>query len=150
MDQWKETEVTVKQLDDMMLKIQSLEAQIEVLTAPVNALKQEQFKTELELAETLKALGRESYSSPAGTAAFKQTWQVNMPEDKGPLFELLKEKGIFEKYATIHAGSFKAFYMAEWQIAKDEGRGMEFTLPGCEAPKLKVELSVKPTKKKKV
>jgi hypothetical protein len=42
---------------------------------------------------------------------------------------------VYDKYATVNAISYNSFCKAEWEIAKEEGRGMEFSLPGVPEPK---------------
>lgn len=82
-------------------------------------------------------LDREKYQSPHGTVSVKEEWRFRLPETleaKLQFFEHLKEKGMFEQYATVNANSYNSYLNTEWKIAQDEGRGMEFKMPGVPEP----------------
>jgi hypothetical protein len=50
-------------------------------------------------------------------------------EAKQAFFNYLRERGLFEKYATVHSQSLNAFYFAEKDAALAEGN-LEFEIPG--------------------
>lgn len=85
----------------------------------------------------LVELDREKYQSPFGTISVKEEWRFRLPEtleDKLDFFEHLKEKGMFDQYATVNANSYNSYLNTEWEVAKEEGRGMDFKVPGVPEP----------------
>lgn len=87
----------------------------------------------------LEELGQEEFLSPLGKVKIDLKWRVNMPAgdlEKKALFEHLRERGIFDKYATVNSNSLNSLFMKDWEAAKERGEGLEFNMPGIAAPKL--------------
>lgn len=144
------SEVTVKQLDELIEKLAAKEVEAEAQGAIMTTLNKEVAALEGRIVQYLKELDRESYDSPVGKFKIEEQWRVNMPADdnaKRALFDHLREREIFDKYATVNSNSLNALYMADWREAKEQGRGMEFTMPGIAAPKLFEKLKFKAVKK---
>lgn len=146
--------VTVKDLDtlieQLVKKIEEINVQSEVTTK----LNKEYNALEYKIASYLKDLGREEYDHPAGKFVFVETFRVNMPEsdlDKQAFFDHLRERGIFDKYATVNSNSLNALYKADLADAKTRGEEMTFTMPGIPAPKYstKPDFKLKKPKTKK-
>jgi hypothetical protein len=94
----------------------------------------------------LDELGRESYKHPRGSIGVNEKWRFNLPqgdENKAKFFNYLRERGLYDKYATVNANSYNSFLLAEWEVAKEEGRGMEFSVPGVPEPKFFRALSTR-------
>lgn len=143
-------QVTVQQLDELIQKIHEKELEIEKQTEVVTNLGKELAVLEGNAVGYLKDLGRETYDSPFGKLKIEQKWRVNMPADdqaKAELFAHFRERGIFDKYATVHSVSLNSLYKADWEAAKERGEGLEFTMPGIGAPTLFEKLRFKPAKK---
>ncbi len=134
-------EVTVQQMDELVtlyFNKQKEKAEKELIVSAVN---KEIASIENMLANYLKALNRTDYKHASGTVTAAKKWRVNMPEtdaDKANLFGWLRERGIFDKYATVNSNSLNSLYMAEWEKVKRESPldALTFTIPGIGAPKL--------------
>lgn len=143
------SEVTVQELDDMIGSYLEYE---EVITKESEVLAEKSKKLETLRAKivlTLKDLNREEYESPVGKAEIVKKWRVNLPatdQDKAALFEHLRERKIFDKYATVNSNSLNSLYMADWKAAEREGKGMDYKMPGIEEPKLYETSKIKPKK----
>lgn len=139
-----EKEISVKDLDDLVKSIQEarvvkdeIEAQLKEQNKKISALEQQALGY-------LEDLGREKYQSESGTISKQQQWYFRLPEteeDKMEFFDYLKEKGLFERYATVNSMSYNSYCRKEFEIAVEEGRGMSFTLPGVPEPTLNKKLS---------
>lgn len=146
------TEVTVKDLDGLTAELKALETKKELAETAVKDINKEIAKIEGRCVQYLKDLDRTDYVSPSGKISIKQKWRVNLPADdiaKRDLFEHLRTRGIFDKYATVNSASLNALFMSDWAEAKKRGEGMEFSMPGIEAPKLYEAPDFKPAKQKK-
>ncbi len=128
---------TVKELDDL---VTAIFAQRKVVEEKEEALSEENKKLaamELKAANWLEETGREKYQHPSGTVYFLDKWSFSLPktdEDKAAFFGWLREKGIFDKYATVHSVAYNSLIQAEWEIAKKNGGGMDFKVPGVPEP----------------
>lgn len=138
------TEVTVAELDTLVKLISEQRAVIEEADRITASMNIELARLQGKVVQYLKELNRDNYKSPHGTVSVKQNWRVNLPqtdEDKKALFEHLRERGIFDRYATVNSQSLNSLYMADWAAATQEGRGMDFRMPGIGEPKLFEALS---------
>lgn len=102
------------------------------------------FALEQKAALYLDELGRKDYVCPSGRIKLAKGWHFNLPETpekKAQFFDYLREKGLFDHYATVNSASYNAFCKAEMELAKEDGRGLEFALPGVPEPKPTVKLS---------
>jgi hypothetical protein len=141
--------VTVKELDELISQLANKEKECETQGEILKSLNKEFSSLEGKIVNYMKELGREKYDSPKGKFEIKEKWRVNLPQDdvsKTELFAHLRERGIFEKYATVNSNSLNALYMADWRDAQEKGEGMTFAMPGVPAPKMYEQLSFKATK----
>ena len=142
------SQVTVKELDELteaLLKKEKMKAELAALTTQVN---KEIMVLEQKCTLHLKELERTEYSSKFGKIKIEEKWSVNLPDTpiaKSLFFEWLREKGIFDKYATVNSRSLQSLFKAEWEQAKKIGN-LNFSLPGIEAPKLFEKTDFKPNK----
>ncbi len=133
------SQVTVRELDELLEKMAAKEKEIDALSATLTEHNKEFNRLKFRAVDFLKELGRDGYTSPAGDIKMVESWRVNLPatdQDKLALFDFLKTRGLFEKYATVNSNSLNALYKADWEEAKAKGEGMTFTMPGVGAPKL--------------
>lgn len=131
--------VTVQELDELISEIAEIRELADAKKAELSDLNKKLESLELKAVAYLKELERKSYKTDAGTITIVEKWRVNVPtdpKDKNALFEYLKERGIFDRYATVNSNSLNSFYMEEWENAKQRGEGMDFNIPGVGAPKL--------------
>lgn len=145
------SEVTVAELDGLTAQLKELEKKKDAAAQVVTDINKEIARVEGRCVQYLKDLNRTDYQSPSGKIAIKEKWRVNLPADdiaKRDLFEHLRERGIFDKYATVNSASLNALYMSDWAEAKKRGEGMSYFMPGIEAPKLYEAPDFKPTKDK--
>lgn len=132
--------VTVKDLDNLVREIAAKRAEIEELETQTTAKNKELASLQAKAHNYLRELGRDDFKSPFGTLAIRQVWQVTNPkteEEKAALFSWMRERGIYDRYATVHATALKSLFLAEREAyVKDGGDPMLFTLPGMEPAKL--------------
>lgn len=135
-------EITVADLDALIIRyfdtLQIFKVQAEAVLTTVN---KEVGSIEAKLATYLKALNRRDYKHPRGTVKIVNKWRVNGPQtdaDKAALFGWLKERGIYDKYATVNVTSLNSLYMAEWEALKktDPEAALTFSMPGVGERKL--------------
>lgn len=143
-------EVTVQELDGLIEDYLQYEEGVEKEEELLKEKNKELEARRQKIVLTLKDLNREEYESPAGKAELVKKWRVNLPatdSDKAALFEHLRERKIFDKYATVNSNSLNSLYMADWKAAEREGKGMEYKMPGVDEPKLYETSKIKPKKK---
>lgn len=129
------SDITIKQVDELLQKLAVLETEKDEISAVLTLKNKEISSLEFAITEVLESLGREEYDSPHGTAKIAEDLQVKQPSDENKhlLWEWMKAKGIFERYAQVHATSLKSLFKAERVIAIDNGEDpMTFALPGME------------------
>jgi hypothetical protein len=137
---------TVKELDELVTAIFDQKDKIKEMEALVSKENVLLSKLEAKAVAYLEELDRDTYSTERGTIGVKEQWRFNLPqsdEDKMQFFSFLREKGLYDKYATVHSSAYNAFCNAEWEVAKKEGRGFDFSLPGVPEPKLYKGLSTR-------
>ncbi len=145
-------EVTVKELDELIVKILAHEEKIEAKQAEITEMNKELARMESLAVQHLKDLERDEYVSPQGKVGIKEKWRVNLPQtdqDKELLFQHLRDRGIFNKYATVNSASLNSLYMADWEEAKSRGEGLEFSMPGVPAPNVYEKFDCKASKARK-
>lgn len=87
--------------------------------------------------QALKDLGRKNFQGKAGTISIVERTSVKVPKDpeaKKAFLKYLQEKGVYDEMVTINSNTLSAFYKAEFEVAKQEGRGLEFQIPGLAEP----------------
>ena len=139
------TVADIDQLADQIIKLRAEADQIEETLKEKNKAI---IALEGKMVEFIKERG-DSYISHGHTFSVREQWRVNLPrtdQDKLALFEHLRQRGIFEKFATVNSNSLNSLFMADWEEAKQKGEGMTFTMPGLEAPKLYEKLSLRSKK----
>ena len=131
--------VTVAELDKLIEEIVKKENEVLAAEVPYKERKKELLVLEDRMVAYLKDLERDEYASPKGVFKIEQKWRVNMPKedlDKKALFDHLREREIFDKYATVNSNSLNALFRADWEAAKARGEDMTFSMPGVPAPNL--------------
>lgn len=134
-------DVTVVELDNMVAHYFAMQRTKEDREAQVTAINKEIMALESKLVDMLKMLGRKDYRHPAGTVSIKQRWSVGLPqtdEDKAAFFAWLRERNIFEKYATVNSASLNSLWAAEREAAirQDPTSVLTFNIVGLPAPRL--------------
>lgn len=142
-------QVTVAELDALIEKLADCSKRCDAKEDEMKALNKEYASLEGKIAAHMEELNRQKYDSPHGKFQVNEKWRVNMPQtdaDKAAFFDHLRERGIFDKLATVNSNSLNALYMRDWEEAKDRGEGMLFNMPGVPAPTRFVKLDFKPNK----
>lgn len=142
-----EATVSLKQMDDLFKALTKLEKEKEEIQDSLKEKNKEIAIQELKISEILTSLERDEYESPVGKASFEVIFQVKNPSDENKhlLWEWMKEKGIFERYAQVHATSLKSLFKVERDIAIENGEDpMTFALPGMEPATIFKKLKFKP------
>jgi len=129
--------VTVEELDVLVTSIFDKKKEIEEYSIGGKKLNSDLFALKEKAVVYLKELDRRDYKAERGTISIKSRWRVNMPANdqlKAELFDHLRERGLFDKYATVNSMSLNSLYKEDWEEAKRKGEGMEFSMPGLERP----------------
>lgn len=138
---------TLKQVDDLFKELTGLEVAKEEISETLKNKNKEIAALEAKITEVLVSLERDSYESPFGKASFVEEFQVRQPADerKHLLWEWMKEKGIFERYAQVHATALKSLFKMERTLAIENGEDpITFALPGMEPATIFRKLKFKP------
>lgn len=146
--------ITIEAIDEIIkdaVLMRDLVDELEEMTKHINKTV---MRLEQKAGSYLKALKREDYISPYGVVQIMGKWSVRMPKDdesKMLTFGWLKEKGIFERYATVNVRSLNSLYMKEWEAAKkkDPDAWMTFSIPGVDAPVFDEFTKIKSNNKRK-
>ncbi len=141
--------VTVEDLNSIIKALAEKEDEAEKQKAVLTEINKEVARLEQRVVQHLKDLKQDDFLSPLGKVSVVPKWRVNMPASdlaKADLFQHLRDRELFDKYATVNSNSLNALYMRDWEAAKERGEGMEFCMPGIEAPKLYESLSFKRAK----
>lgn len=124
--------VTTKEIKEAIERVHELaveKAKIETKLSQTNKLI---MSAEMLVMGLLEKAGMKEFPSEYGTFQIVEQSSVSMKHvDKAALFQYLKDTGQFEGLATIHARTFVGWYNREEERAKQEGREMEFSIPGC-------------------
>lgn len=134
-----EKSVTVEELDSMIENLFKSRKEIEDDEAKVSEKQAKLDALKAKIVLTLKEHERSSYKSDFGTVTVSEKWRVKLPEndiEKGKLFDHLRERGLFNKYATVNSNSLNSLWAADREAAMKNGQGMEFTFPGIGEPSL--------------
>ncbi len=129
--------VTVAELDALVDALFKQKQKIKGMEALVAAEVKTMSAMETKIGKWLDELGRSDYQHPSGSLYFQEGFRFKLPEgdeNKQLFFEELKKRNLFDHYATVNANSYNAYLNAEWDAAKKEGRGMNFTYPGVPQP----------------
>lgn len=132
-------QVTVRDLDLLVEELFQKRTEIEAIEEKLTEANKAKMAIEMKAVKYLKELGRDKYSTPLGTISIRESWKVKKPatpEDSDKLFAYLRERGIFDSLVSINHNTLNAFYTREWEIAKEEGNGFDFAIPGIDQPKL--------------
>lgn len=147
------SKATVAELDQMMSRLSDIRVEKDGLEDKVTELNKEAMRLQAQADKYMAELGREEYAHPDfGKFVRLQKWSVRNPvtdSDKIAFFTHLRERGIFEKYATVNNKSLNSYFKAEWEEAKERGEGMTFSLPGIGAPDVHETVEFKPKRKTK-
>lgn len=130
------SDVTVKDLDDLVFQMRVQRADIAKKEAELSELNKRLGALEQKAVAYLQALKRTSYKTPDGLIFTQDIWQTKLPatqRDKDALFAWMRERKIYDKYATIHAKSLNTLFVAERAAAIERGEDpVTFALPGME------------------
>lgn len=143
--------ITFEQVDSLMAELATKEEEKESIADSLKAKNKEITTLELRITELLKSLERNDYTCKYGKVAFKEVFNIKMPSDdnKHLLWKWMREEGIFERYATVHAVSLKSLFKSQRDLAIENGEDpITFALPGMEPATIFEKLDFKPIKGK--
>jgi hypothetical protein len=139
------TSMTVEEFDRLVGQIFQIRSEIATLNDQASAKEKELFGLKCRAVEALKEFGRKNYQTPKGTISIRNTLQVSLPkteEDKRLMFEWMKDKGIYEKFATVNYNSLKSLVKSHMEEIEATGGDpiLDF-IPGVPAPTLFQDLT---------
>lgn len=146
----QQIKVTVEDLDKLLVDLVAKEDEVDAQKEIMTKLNKEYSALEFKIAAYLKDLGREEYIHAVGKFEIKTKWRVNLPQsdiEKKHFFDHLRERGIFDKFATVNSNSLNALYRQDWEAAKERGEEMTFQMPGIPAPIFETSPNFKRSKK---
>lgn len=130
------SEVKVTELDDLCKRWKEKEDEIAVLAEQVKQINKEISGIKASIAGHLAEANRTDYVSPFGKVKTVERWQTKMPGDlerKNELWGWMREKGIYDAYATVHATALNSLFLKERELAVERGEDLlTFALPGME------------------
>lgn len=141
--------ITVADLDALVAQISEVEGYKDAIELQLKEANKKIASLELRATDILKSLGRTSYSSPFGSIAIDNVMNIRQPEDdrKEELWGWMREKGIFDRYASVNATSLKALFKRERDIAIENGEDpVTFALPGMVPATFFQKLKFRPSK----
>lgn len=144
------SEVQAKEMAGLMERLAKCEEEKDAIQATLTEKNKEISSIESAIRNHLLELGWDEFKCPLGEVKLREEFQVRMPPEdrKQELWEWMKEKGIFERYATVHAVSLKALFKAEREIAVHSGADpITFSLPGMEPATVFQVVKFRPVKK---
>lgn len=106
---------------------------------------------EKQLSLILKDMNRTSYPSTVGTFTLRRQSRYRVPgtpEDREAFYAYLKERGMFEALITVNYNTLNSFVRSEEAVAIEEGRGLDFKVPGLSAPEVEETIAFKRAVKK--
>lgn len=145
--------VTVKELDELLKQLLKLGEEKDALEDLLTAKNKEISAIEWRAAAYLEELERTEYHTHLGKFTIEASERINLPKedrDKQALFAHLRERGIADKYLTVHAGSLNALFFADREaFIESGGDPMLFAMPGIGPVKFANMPKFKPVKKPK-
>lgn len=130
------SEVSVAELDKLILAIRLNEEESSVVEGELKALNATITGLKAKACTWLKELGRSTYAAPDGSVSIVERVNIKMPataEDKALLFDWMREKKIYDTYATVHAVSLKSLFLREQEEAMKAGADpITWALPGMQ------------------
>lgn len=126
--------ITIEEVKALVKELADTRILIAELNKPVTAAELKKKELQAKITGLLRDMNEKSYECEFGRVSRVAEFSVKLPqgEDKLKFFEYLKEKGLFEAYATINYASLNAYYKAELESAKkgDPLAALNFSLPG--------------------
>jgi hypothetical protein len=127
--------IEIKDLDFLLEALREKNAVVDELEEQVKEQNKVIARIKGIIGSVLKDLDRADYKGPAGSIKVVSRTQVKMPqtpEEKELLWNWMREKGIYDRYATVHATALKSLFEAELEIAKSDPEfdPVTFALPG--------------------
>lgn len=129
------SELTLKEVEDIAKTYREKREEIDQQKQVLSALEEERKALERKLVSILEGNQKSSYDSAVGRISLGYRTSIRVPQgdDRAEFFNYLREKGVFEEMITVNSQTLNAFYKQEEQLAREEGRGMEFHIPGIKA-----------------
>ena len=143
------SQVTVEEFEQLCA---ALFDQRQVVEEKKEALSVEQAKKtalEAKVQAYLVAMDRKNYKSKLGTVSIvrEESWALPKTDaDRAAFFTFLKDEGTFDSLISVHSKTFNSYVKEKYKLAQEEGRSVEFKIPGVGEPS--VYESVRVTKGK--
>lgn len=143
--------ISVEELDKLMDELFDKRVEVDEAKRKKADLENELTALKQIVIAHLKELDREKYAAARGSISVTKKANVRMPqdpEDKQKLWAWMKERDIFDQYATVNYQSLNSLYKAELLAAEEKGIDavMGFSLPGVEAPTVHEDLTMRKSK----
>ena len=125
------TEITVKQLDDLIDECFRLQDEHKELKKETSLLHAKLTTLQEQAIAHLQDLGKTSFKSPRGNFSFsvRETFKMpKSPEDRTLFFNYLKDKGVFEGLVSVNAATLNTWAKTEIESSEE----LDMQIPGLE------------------
>lgn len=146
-------DLTLEDLEAMCQRIADQRDEVARIAQEKNKAAATLESLESRFLEVLVALDRKNFQSAKhGMFYITGKSSVKTPktdEEKTAFFNYLREKGgeaLVLKYMTVNSQSLNAFYKEEFDLAKERGEAMDFTIPGVGEPTIVPSLGIRKAK----
>lgn len=139
--------VTTKEIQEAIERVYTMavkKAEVENELSKINKLV---MSAECFVLALLEKAGMNEFPSEYGKFEIDEKSSLSMKTvNKEQFYQYLKDTGQFDALATIHARTFVGWYNKEEKRAREEGREMEFSIPGVPTPSTYTTLHYKKPK----
>lgn len=142
-------QITVAELDGVIAELAQKEAEAEEISLQLKAKNKEIAALEAKISSVLELLERDEYDCPVGKISIEEILSVKNPSDENKhlLWSWMREKGVYDRYAQVHATALKSLFKEELALAIKNGEDpLTFALPGMEPATFFRKIKFKPRK----
>lgn len=135
---------TLDDLNALCTAIASQRKVVDEIAATKSEAQAKLDELEMKLVETLEAHGKTTEHNAAGRFTVVTEMKYRQPEtedSKDALYNYLKERGEFDRLASINYNTLNSWAKVENEAARDRG-DFDFSIPGLGAPTIRKILRV--------
>lgn len=133
------SQVTVAEFEQLCADLVTQKEAVERAKEALAAENAKKGNIELKIMQYLQAMDRKNYKSKLGTVTVVREVSYALPKsdsDRESFFDYLKKQGDFERMITVHSKTFNSYVKEKFETAKNEGRALDFRIPGVGEPSI--------------
>lgn len=141
------SEKTLAGVNEMVERLSSLRDKKKLIEDELSTVNIEIEGINRSLVDLLVQHELSSYRAPAGLVTVAPLFNAKLPQgpDKTTFFDYLKERGDFDRLASIHSATFTSYIKEQYELARERGEG-EPKIPGVSEVKTLLRLSFRKSK----